>query len=53
VTLDPAAFAQSLHKGGDPTAIERRCIRAQETDGRPRARLLRARCERPCCRTAE
>src|SRR5205823_7443069 len=47
VTLDPAAFAQSLHKGGDPAAVERRCIRAQETDGPPRARLLCARRERP------
>src|SRR5205823_8823332 len=53
VTLDPAAFAQSLHKGGDPTAVERRCIRAQETDGRPRARLLCARRERPCRCAAE
>ena len=33
-TLDPAELAQSLHKGADPRAVERRRVRAQESDGR-------------------
>ena len=33
-TLDPAELAQSLHKGADPSAVERRRVRAQESDGR-------------------
>jgi hypothetical protein len=46
-TLDPAEFAQSLHKGADPTAVERRRVRAQEPDGRQLRRLLRPRRKRP------
>ena len=48
-TLDPAEFAQSLHKGGGPLAPGRRRGRAQEPDGRQLRRLLRARRERPRC----
>ena len=50
--LDPAEFAQPLHKGGDPLAPGRRRARAQEPDGRQLARLLRARRERPRRRRA-
>src|SRR5947208_11353891 len=45
-TLDPAEFAQSRHKGVSPWTPAR-SIRAQEPDGRPLVRLLRARRERP------
>ena len=51
-TLDPAEFAQPLHKGGDPLARDRRRGRAQEPDGRQLRRLLRTRRERPCSRRA-
>src|SRR5262245_25583582 len=44
---DPSEFAQPLHKSGDPMALDRRCARAQETDGRQLSRLLRSRRERP------
>ena len=50
--LDPAEFAQPLHKSGDPWALGRRRGRAQEPDGRQLARLLRARRERPRRRRA-
>ena len=46
-TLDPAEFAQPLHKSGGPLAPGRRRARAQEPDGRQLRRLLRARRERP------
>src|SRR5262245_17041086 len=52
-TLDPAAFAQLLHKRGHPLAIGRRCGLAQVPDGRQLPRLLRARRERPCRCNAE
>src|SRR5262249_19902105 len=52
-TFDPAEFAQSLHKGSGPLALQRRCGRAQEPDGRQLSRLLRARRERPSGRAAE
>ena len=45
--LDPAEFAQPLHKGGGPLAPSRRRARAQEPDGRQLRRLLRPRRERP------
>ena len=51
-TLDPAEFAQPLHKSGDPWARSRRRGRAQEPDGRQLRRLLRARRERPRRRRA-
>ena len=51
--LDPAEFAQSLHKSGGPLAPGRRRGRAQEPDGRQLPRLLRARRERPRSRRAE
>ena len=51
-TLDPTEFAQSLHKSGDPLAIDRRRGRAQEPDGRQLCRLLRTRSERPSRRAA-
>src|SRR2546429_334594 len=52
--LDPAEFAQPLHKGGSPLAIDCGRGRAQEPDDRQLARLLRARCERPRhCSAAE
>ena len=51
-TLDPAEFAQPLHKSGDPLALGRRRARAQEPDGRQLSRLLRARRERPRRRRA-
>src|SRR5262249_53548963 len=53
-TVDPAEFAQSLHKRRGPFASGRTCALAQETDGRQLARLLRARRQRPCdSRTAD
>src|SRR5262249_51121175 len=53
-TLDPAAFAQLLHKRGHPLAIGRRCGLAQVPDGRQLPRLLPARNERPRgCHAAE
>src|SRR5262249_21022565 len=52
--LDPAEFAQPLHKCGDPRALRRRRGRAQEPNGRQLSRLLRGRRERPrSCRTAQ
>ena len=50
--LDPAEFAQPLHKSGGPLAPGRRRARAQEPDGRQLRRLLRARRERPRRRRA-
>ena len=50
--LDPAEFAQPLHKSGGPLAPGRRRGRAQEPDGRQLCRLLRARRERPRRRRA-
>ena len=47
--IDLSEFAQPLHKSGDPKALDRRCARAQETDGRQLSRLLRSRRERPRC----
>src|SRR5262245_53641752 len=52
-TLDPAAFAQLLHKRGHPLAIGRRCGLAQVPDGRQLPRLLPARREGPRCSAAE
>jgi hypothetical protein len=46
-TLDPAEFAQTLAKSGNPFASGRTRALAQETDGRQLPRLLRARPERP------
>src|SRR5262249_43635668 len=46
-TVDPAEFAQSLHKCGGPFASGRTRAPAQETDGRHFARLLRPRRDRP------
>src|SRR5262249_52323625 len=51
-TLDPAEFAQPLHKSGDPMAVGRRRAGAQETDSRQLSRLLRPRRERPRRRRA-
>jgi hypothetical protein len=51
-TLDPAEFTHSLHKGRRPWT-QARCIRAQKTNGRQLARLLRARRERPCRRAEQ
>ena len=50
--LDPAEFAQPLHKSGSPLAPGRRRARAQEPDSRQLRRLLRARRERPRGRRA-
>jgi hypothetical protein len=50
--LDPAEFAQPLHKSGNPPVHGYRRARAQEPDGW-RPGLLRARRERPRGRTAE
>src|SRR5580704_3872295 len=53
--LDPAEFTQPLLKGTDPVAHCRCRGRAQKTDQRYLARLLRARRERlsgGCCRAA-
>ena len=50
--LDPAAFAQPLHEGTDPMAVERRRARTQVANGRQLRRLLRARRERPSRRRA-
>jgi hypothetical protein len=52
-TVDPAEFAQSLHKCGGPFASGRTRALAQETDGRHFARLLRACHERPRCSRAD
>src|SRR5262249_52472408 len=49
--LDPAEFAQPLHKSGNPPVHGYRRARAQEPDGWW-LRLLRARRERPCRRRA-
>ena len=51
-TLDPAEFAQPLHKSGGPLALGCRRARAQEPDGRQLRRLLRPRRERPRGRRA-
>src|SRR5262249_53460021 len=45
--LDPAEFAQPLHKGGSPLAIDCGRSRAQEPDDRQLARLLRSRAATP------
>src|SRR5262249_11222917 len=50
--VDPAEFAHSLHKHRDPGAPGRRGARAEEPDGWPLRRLLRAGQERPCSRRA-
>src|SRR5262249_59349656 len=47
MALDPAEFAQSLHKGVKPWSSISKCWRAQETDGRWPPPLLCARRERP------
>src|SRR5439155_1269158 len=41
-TLDPAQFAQPLHKSGRPETLGRERLRAQEPDSRQLARVLRA-----------
>src|SRR5262245_62204687 len=51
-TLDPAEFAQPLHKGCGPLALGCRRGPTQEPDGRHLARLLRTRRERPRRRDA-
>src|SRR5262249_8020231 len=52
--LDPAEFAQSLDESGGVLTLRRRCHRAQKTNRRQFARLLRSRPERPHgCRAAE
>jgi hypothetical protein len=45
-TLDPAEFAQSVHKGTDPLGLTGTRARAKETDGRHLERLLRPHRER-------
>src|SRR5262249_11410763 len=50
-TVDPSEFAEPLHERGNPFALERR-RRAQESDDRQLARLLRPRGERPGHRRA-
>src|ERR1700716_1032659 len=50
--LNPAELAQPLHKCGGPLTLDRRRICAQEPDGW-KLPLLRARRERPRCRSAE
>src|SRR5262249_4950101 len=45
--FDPAQFAQSLDKRGDPKAPGRKRACTQESDSRQLSRLLRARRERP------
>jgi hypothetical protein len=45
--LASAEVAQPLHEGGGPRAHDRTGIRAEETDRRQLARLLRARRQRP------
>src|SRR5262245_2281381 len=52
-TLDPAEFAQSLNKGGDPCTPGRRRSRSKEPNDRHLRWLLRARRERPRRRHAE
>src|SRR5262249_48007872 len=52
VTIDPAAFAQSLHKSGNPLGLGRRCG-THESNGWQPARLLRPRRERPRRRAGE
>jgi hypothetical protein len=46
-------FAQPLHKGSDPLALDRRSGWTQVSDGRHFRRLLRTRSDRPCCGAAE
>jgi len=41
-SFDPAEFAQSLHKGSGQLALRGSRSRAQESDGRQSAPLLRA-----------
>ena len=48
--LDPAEFAQSLHKYSSPWAPDRSRGRTQKSDGRHLRRLLRTCSERPCGR---
>src|SRR5262247_4034233 len=53
-TVDPAEFAQSLHKCSGPFASSRTRALAQKPDRRQLCCLLPARRERPsCCRAAE
>src|ERR1700730_3219763 len=52
-TLDPAEFAQTLAKSGDPFASGRTRALAQEPDGRHLPDLLRPRRKRPRRRAAE
>src|SRR5262249_42749018 len=51
--FDPAQFAQSLDKRGDPKAPGRKRACTQESDSRQLSRLLRAGRERPRRRAAE
>src|SRR5436190_8009488 len=52
--LDPAELAQTLRESGSPCAGGRRRGRAQKSDGRHLACLLRPRREWPrCCRAAD
>src|SRR5262249_35100350 len=46
-TLDPAEFAQPLHKCVDPCALAYWAAPTEVPDGRQLPRLLRARCKRP------
>src|SRR5262249_61484770 len=46
--LAPAELAQPLHERGGPCALACRRTAPEESDRRQLARLLRARCERPC-----
>ena len=52
-TIDPAEFAQPLHKCVDPCALAYWLAAAEVPDSRRLARLLRARRERPRGRTDE
>src|SRR5262245_31767233 len=52
-TLDPAEFAQSLNKGGDPCTPGGRRSRSKEPNDRHLRWLLRARRERPCSRSTK
>src|SRR5262249_32223067 len=45
--LNPTELAQSLHKSGDPLALNQKRGRSQEADGRQLPRLLCARRQRP------
>jgi hypothetical protein len=52
-SLDPAKFAQSLHKSGYQLGMGGRCTRDKEPDSRQLPRLLRTRHEWPRRRAAE